>query len=216
MAWNEQKPVPTDLPDLGLASLITSNKLAFRQGIEKHSFWTDSSTNSIGVPRLSDGSAGPGAARAYYDVQSRASEPASPSKALAGRLFVTSDTTRFFGYIDFVGGVFGTHITPLGGKNLVTYLPSFATIAQNTRNLVQYGQSLNSTSRTTVAFPSAYSVAPKVQLTLLSDGTANPANFGVVGLLTSGTTNFAFQCATLFGSVSNFSVLWRSHGTVSI
>ena len=213
MVWNESKPSPTDIPNLELPSVITTNKTVLRQALEKHMFWTDSSTNSIGVTRLSEGSSGPGSARAYFDVESNVSVPLAPAKALAGRLFVTSDTSRLFGYIDFAGGGFGTAKAVLGSKNIVTYQPSFATIPQNTVTLVQFGTAVVG-SRTTVAFGSAYSVAPTVQLTIVSDGTANPANFGTVALLSSSITNFSAQLTALFGSVSNFSVLWRSHGTV--
>src|SRR5213594_1725154 len=120
MGWQESKPFPTDLPNLELASLITSNKIVFRQGVEKHSFWTDSSTNSIGQPRLSDGSAGPGSARAYVDVRSNLST-ANPPKALGGRLYIDSVTSQLYGYFPFAGGVAGTNAVPLGGVNAIVY-----------------------------------------------------------------------------------------------
>ena len=214
MVWNESKPAPPDLM-VELPSVITANKLAFRRAIEKHSFWTDSSTNSIGVPRLSDGSAGPGSCRAFYDGASNISQPLFAAHPLAGRLYVTSDTTQLFAYIDFVGGGAGTAGVPMGSHNLVSYWPSYATIPQNCLTLVQSGQTVVG-SNTTVPFPSTYSQTPTIQLTVLSDGTVNPANFGKVALVSSSTTNFVAQLTALFGSVSNFSVLWRSHGTVAI
>ena len=128
MAWNEQKPQPTDIPNLDLPSLITGNKIAFRQAVEKHSFWTDSSTNSIGQTRLSDGSFGPGSARAYFDVQSNVSTVDAASKDLGGRLFVTSDTSRLFGY--------GASPILLGSKNAIVYQTgSQATIPAGNRIL---------------------------------------------------------------------------------
>ena len=210
--WQENKPAPTDIPNTELPSLITGNKTVFRTGAEKHMFWTDSSTNSIGVVRLSDGSAGPGAARAYYDVESNFSTPLTAPKPLSGRLFVTSNTTRFFGWFPFSSAQ--PSQSALGGSNAVTYLPSFSTIATDTYTLVQMGKAAG--SAITVAFSTAYNLTPTIQLTILSDGTANPVNFGRIGLTSSSTTNFAFQLGAVYGSVSNFSVLWRSHGTVAL
>ena len=60
--FNENKPLATDLLN-ELPSLLTTNAIVFRQNVEKHSFWTDASGVSAGIPRLSDGSAGPGGAQ---------------------------------------------------------------------------------------------------------------------------------------------------------
>lgn len=220
MVWQEAKPSPTDIPNLELPSLITGNKTVFRTGAEKHLFWTDSSTNSIGIPRLSDGSAGPGAARAYYDTLSAVSRPLNPAKPLNGRLFVTSNSSHLFGYIAFAGGAGGTAAVPLGNKNAVAYLPSFATIAAGARVLVQFGSAatlgyatLSASSIIAVTFPTAYSAVPSVQVEPLSVGTSLFAEAQITSITVSG---FSLGVRTIFNPASSSTVtcLWRSFGTV--
>src|SRR5438270_159642 len=98
VTWRESKPITTD-PLSEFPSVLTAQAIAFRQAIEKHSFWTDASGLSAGVPRLSDGSAGPGTARAFFAIASSASTALGATKPLAGRLFVTSDTKQLVGYL---------------------------------------------------------------------------------------------------------------------
>jgi hypothetical protein len=216
MAWQEAKPSPSDIPNLDLASLITSNKLALRQGLEKHSFWTDASTNSIGIPRLSDGSFGPGACRAYFAPDSSMSTADAASKALAGRLFITSDTSRLFGFVD-------SSSTPvlLGSTRAITYATgSQATIPSNTRVLMQLGTASivatsSGTSIAAVTFPTAYDAAPRVTITPfgVSAFTVNLAFHALTSITASG---FSVALRSLGATPYATSVVWRSHGTVSI
>ena len=90
MPWRENKPDPDDkLNELG--EVIRSQKTEFRSALEKHFFWTDSSNASAGEPRLSDGSANAGTARAHFAAESAVSADRD------GKLFLASDTTRLFG-----------------------------------------------------------------------------------------------------------------------
>jgi hypothetical protein len=218
MPWNESKPSPTDIPNAELVSVITTNKIAFREGIEKHSFWTDSSGASIGLPRLSDGSFGPGSARAYYGTQSSVSTAESTTKAMSGRLQVTSDTSRLFGYLP-------TAIL-LGSKNAVVYQTgSQAAIQSNGRVLVQTGE-LNvvvpssGVSIYAVTFPTAYTVAPRVQVTASASTTiissAAAFTFPQLTLITASGFSIALGMHVSGGSEWTSHVLWRSHGTTSL
>ena len=211
MIWTENKPQPTDIPNLDLPSLITANKIAFRQAIEKHSFWTDSSTNSIGQTRLSDGSFGPGSARAYFDTQSRISASDESTKPLEGRLFVTSDTSRLFG--------FGAGPVLLGSKNAIVYQTgSQATIAQNNRVLLCSSiQSVVATSSGTsyasVVFPVTYNAAPRVLVTPISSVTVRVS---IPSVLTITTSGFSVSFRLFSGTEQAANFYWRSHGTVPI
>lgn len=218
--WNENKPAGTDIPNAGLASILTSNKQAFREGAEKHLFWTESSGLSAGQPRFSSGSTGPGAARAFYDVASNLSSQVSATKALDGRLYIASDTKRFFGYA-------GSLSVPLGSVDATvwatstwsTVASSAATIQSDVKVLCQSGVGNANTaaaggSRVTTTYPTAYAVAPFVQAVSMSTNTTNFNNCAVVA---SGTTSFSVILTTIYGNtVSGATFLWRSHGTVAL
>lgn len=214
MAWNESKPSPTDKPNLELASLITQNRLAFRQAIEKHSFWTDSSGASAGVPRLSDGSFGPGSCRAYFDTASNVSSNDSATKAMSNRFYVTSDTTRLF-YHDGLTGRF----VLIGSNNALVYQTgSQVTIQSNTRYLVQNGvqtvvATSSGTSYASVVFTHAYNAAPQVQIQPLSKATSEVLT---ASLLTITASGFSVSLKDLFGATVSRSINWRSHGSVSL
>lgn len=219
MVWNESKPTPNDKPNLELASLITSNKLAFRQAVEKHSFWTDSSTNSIGVPRLSEGSDGPGSARAFYDVVSNVSNNATNNAArpLEGRLFLASDTSQLF---TFYGPL--PTVANVGGSKSVTYLTgSQATIPQNNFVLGQFGTisivaTSSGTSFAAVSFTSTYNVAPRVNVTPFSVS-AHTVNLSIPAVTNITTSGFSVALRTGFGGGAYATTLmWRSFGTIGI
>lgn len=207
MVWHELKPAAGD-PLSEFPSVMTDQAVTLRQGLEQHLFWTDSSGASAGVPRFADGTAGPGAARSFFDVESNASSQVSATKALGGRLFVASDTSRLFAYAA------SGHSVLAGSAFAIVHATSTATIPSNTQTLVQLGSfSMASTSTTTTAFPSAYSAAPIVQLMPMSTGTTN---FWTAAVLGSTTTNFTTRLGVLFGNASPLTVYWRSHGTVSL
>lgn len=207
MVWHELKPAAGD-PLSEFPSVMTDQALTLRQGLEQHLFWTESSGASAGIPRFVDGSAGPGAARAFFDVESNASSQVSATKALGGRLFVASDTSRFFAYAP------SGHSVLAGSASAIVHATSTATIPTNTQVLVQLGAfSIVSTSTTTTAFPSAYSAAPFVQLMPMSTGTTNLWNAALLG---STTTNFTVRLGVIFGSASPLTVYWRSHGSVAL
>lgn len=214
MTWIERKPTQTDIPNAELSSLLTSNKQTFRAAVERYSFWTDSSGVSAGIPRFSATSAGPGGFRAFFDVESNTSSALTSVKALSGRLYLTSDTGILYGY-GSTSTLSSTATILLGGYNAVVYTDnSFTTIGTRQRVLTQQGvASCASGSVTTIAFPSAYSAAPVVQLTAYTSAIANLYN---VSLKTSGTTNFSVLPIAVWGTASPLTVVWRSHGSVAL
>jgi len=203
----ESKPIGTDLLT-ELPSLLTSNAIAFRQNVEKHSYWTDSSGVSAGDMRFSDGSFGPGAARAFFDVNSNVSSQISATKPMSGRLYIASDTSRLYAYTS-------DRTLPVGGARAIVYRTSAATIQSNVRVLVQVGTQTNVTTSTqTITFPTAYSVAPNIQTTVFSNVTTD---YAIAEIMGSRTTCFGLSVTTLFGTaVSAWTVMWRSHGTVAL
>lgn len=215
MAWQDNKPSPSDIPNAELSSLISGNKLFFRQAIERHSFWTDSSGASIGVPRLSDGSFGPGAARAYFDVYSNLSTSDRSTKALSGRLFLASDTSRLFGFSSETATVL------LGSKDIVVYQTgSQATIPTNMRVLVQIGSgsivaTSSGTSLAAVTFPSAYSAAPHVQVTPMS-ASVHTVNLAFVALTSITASGFSVALRSHGATAYATTFWWRSHGSVAL
>lgn len=209
MAWNPLKPSATD-PLSEFPSALSNNKIAVRDALEAHFFWRESSGNSAGIPRLSNGSFGPGSARAYFCLQSQVSSPAAPTRAQSGRLAVTSDTSRFF-------AIHSGGSSLLGGKNMVmSFGSSIGTIVNGTRWLVQSGSSagLNGTGTNyIIAFPTAYAAtAPFLQL--VSAG-SNVTDHYVPLLLASTSTNFTVATVGL-GSLNSTTVYWRSEGTVAL
>lgn len=208
MPYRETKPEATDLLS-ELPSVLTGQAIAFRQAIERHSFWTDSSGLSAGLPRLSDGSAGPGSARAFFDVASSASTALATVKPLAGRLYITSDTSRFLIYS-------GSNTTvPLGGNLAIVYGgDSLATIAAGTRFLAQSSNtSVVVNSRTTVPFPTTYNVAPRITV---APGSATTTDFFTAAVLGSTTTNVTLSAVRVYGSSNTCTIWWRSTGTVNL
>jgi hypothetical protein len=204
--WTELKPASSDIPNDELPSVLTGQAIVLRTAIEKHSFWTDSSGVSAGIMRLSEGSYGPGAARAFFDVASNLSNTVHATKPLGGRFYITSDTSRFYSFT--TSGV----TTQLGSTRAIVY----QTPALNTdeRVLVQIGSAAGSGSVATVAFSTSYSVPPVMQLTPLIS--ASSLSISIAELTTSGTTNFSFRVKNVWGLGNACNVLWRSHGTVAL
>jgi hypothetical protein len=219
MVWSDGFPSPSDSPDNRLASLLTTQKVAFRTAIEKHSFWTDSSLASAGIPRLSMNSFGPGSCRAYFAPASSLSTHAAADKAITGRLFVTSDTSRLYTWMipNASYGLLDDQYTVLvGGKNAIVWKPSTATITPNFRVMVQNGTSVCTVgSRNTIDLPLGYAAtAPAIQLQAMSTVTTDLVN---IALIASTRTNFTVSALTVFGSTAtSFSVMWRSHGTAAL
>jgi len=211
MVWDDRKPQIND-PLAEFPSLMTGNAIAFRQGVEKYSFWTDSSGLSAGIPRLSAASLGPGAARAYYGNESSLSTAASVNKPLEGRFFVALDTGRLYAFSPSAA------TAQLGGVNHIVWQPSAATIPSNTRVLVQQG-SVNAIvpgalGLQPVTFPSAYSVAPTVQATILSLGTTDILMAFVTSITTVGCSIGCHQLMS--ASAASHTAYWRSHGTAAL
>ena len=210
--WRETKPTNSD-PLNEYPSVMTTQAIAFRQAVEKHSYWTDSSGNSKGDMRLSDGSFGPGSARAFFDVESNCSSTVSTTKALSGRLYITSDTSKFLGYSS-------ANTALLGGNSVVVWMPSAATIAAGSRVLVQTGSLSGDTGGAVIglggniiAFPTAYSAVPEVQVQEYSLGTTDIFTSAVTK---STTTNFVLRVSRVWGSKSTTTVVWRAIGTVAL
>lgn len=204
--WNELKPGAHD-PLSEFPSAVTTNAIAFRTGLEKHSFWTDSSGVSAGIPRLSDGSFGPGSFRAFFAPLSSLSTAASTAKPLAGRLYITSDTSRLYGFTS-------TGTVPLGSRNIVVFIgTSGTTILSGVRTLVQTGSLLSVPGSSTVTFGTAYAVAPLVEIQVQSSGTTH---FGSAKANTVTATTFSSSLSAVYGDNSAMTILWRSIGTVAL
>lgn len=204
MSWTETKPAASD-PLNELVSILTSQAILFRQGIEKHSFWTDSSGVSAGIPRLSETSGGPGAARAFYDVESNLSSDVSATKPLAGRLFVSSDGSRLWGYSS------GDTI-PLGGVKAIVY--KTPTAVTDSRVLVQLGSLSLGASVITTAFTTAYSRQPTLQFGYMPTSSDSEV---IASVVSSSTTMFAAVARNVWGAGTIAqTVMWRSLGTVAL
>lgn len=219
MVWSDGFPSPTDAPDGRLPSLLTTQKIAFRTGVEKHSFWTDSSLASAGVPRLSMNSFGPGSCRAYFGTASSLSTAVTTYKPITGRLFITSDTSRLYTWVPAqaeYGFLDNEKQVLVGSRKAITWqVGSQVTMQTNCRVVVQVGSTpMTVSSVTTIAFPVGYAAtAPTIQLQAMS----GVATAMVQPTLTSsGTTNFSISGLTFFGTVSDFTILWRSHGTAAL
>ena len=206
--FNENKPIGTDLLS-DLPSLLTNNAIAFRAAVEKHSYWTDASGVSAGDMRLSDGSSGPGSARAYFDVASNFTGSLATVKPLSGRLYIASDTSRLYTYDPQLSGVL------IGGTRTIVYRVSTATIPSNVRTLIQTGtQTAVGISTQTITFPNAYGDIPNIQATVFTTALTDYAMPLIKG---STTTCFGLSIATLFGATASaYTVVWRSHGTTTL
>lgn len=210
--WNENKPEATD-PLSELPSVFTTNAIRFRQAIEKHSYWTDSSGLSAGQTRFSDGSFGPGSFRAFYDVQSNLSSALSTVKPLAGRLYLASDTKHLFGF-GSLSTVTSYTTMALGSRNMVAYLGSSqATIQSNVRVLIQYGSITTTVGSSTVTFGTAYTVTPVVQLQPMSSTTTL---FAIAQANVVAADHFSLSLQTVYGSSANITVMWKSYGTAAL
>jgi len=201
--WRDTKPTSGDLLS-ELPSVLTNQQTAFRQAIEKHSFWTDSSGLSAGIPRLSDGSFGPGAARAFYGTASQVS-----AINVNAKLMITSDTSRFY--------VVGSGLSALiGGKNaVVSGTPDSLAIMAGCRVLVQssYVTNVTTVSASVATYPIAYAVAPVIMLTA-AGSVATHGWYPYIGNGSPLSMNCAISTTGLAGSACT--VYWRSEGTVPL
>lgn len=219
MAWTDGAPSPSDSPDARLASLFTTQKIAFRTAIEKFSFWTDSSLASTGVPRLSDGSFGPGACRAFFAPASSFSTTLTGTKPVIGRFFVTSNTTRLYTWVPAIAAYgFLDAETPIlvGSKNAIVWQgASQVTMQTNARVVTQIGTTpITSSTTTQITFPVSYAAtAPVVQVQVFSSVTTAMAVAQVTSLLSTG---FILSVGTVFGTTADYTCTWRSHGTASL
>ena len=133
------------------------------------------------------------------------------AKELGGRLFVTSDTTRLFGY--------GAGPILLGSKNAIVYQTgSQATIPAGNRILeCMSTQSVvatsSGTSYATVTFPVTYNTAPRVLVTPISVATVRVT---IPSVLTITTSGFSVSFRLFSGTEQAANFYWRSHGSVSI
>lgn len=201
--WRDSKPAGTD-PLSEYPSLLTSQMAAFRAAIEKHLFWTEASGASAGIPRLSDGSFGPGAARTFYDTASRVSAVSTNV-----RLMITSDTSQLY--------VLGSGLSVLiGGKNaVVSGTPDSPAIAAGCRVLIQSSYVTNVTiAGTSVAtYPIVYAVPPVIMLT--AAGSVATHGWRPYIVFNSPTTvSCGISASGLVGSACT--VYWRSEGTVPL
>jgi len=206
MPWIENKPKPNDLlAEIG--ALVRSQKSNFRAGIEKHYFWRESSGLSAGEPRLSDGSFGPGSARAFYAPASELS-----TNATSGVLYIDSTNSRFYLLTSDTTVLLG------GRQTIVMGGASVATIASNARTLVQSGISTGITGDSTerIDFPTPYTgSAPFVEV-------QSGWSTGVLAYLTAmtavNTSGISVHIEYVGGGANpgDGAILWRSVGTVAL
>lgn len=204
MTWDENKPRLKDLI-LDIGPVLHSHKTEFRAGIEKHFFWDESSGASAGEPRLSDGSLGPGSARAFYGAASEVSANRD------GGMMVTSDTSRLYGLTSLSSAGIG------GSLAVIDY--SAATIPTNKRNLVQSGTVAEDTGSYTTAFPTAYDGVPALRIQATKAMSSNtdfdgwsavtgdtPPETGITLEASGDTAHSTLEGAT--GLPSTFTVHW--------
>ena len=202
MTWPESKPVQGDLvSDLG--SVLRSHKTEFRAGLEKHFYWTDNSNSSAGEPRLSDGSFGPGSARAFYGTASEV------SAFRDGSLMVTSDTSRLFGLTSGASVLLGSSRAIVSDGSAIAAVPG-------SRRLIQSGLTFASLGDSGHSFPTAYSsVPPSMLIQRIVDGDAGFDLGRRVSIAQIGTSSFTLRVENA-GGASAMTILWRSDGTRSL
>src|SRR5213080_1767111 len=148
--WNEAKPESTDLI-AEFPSVVTQQLVAFREGMEKHFFWTVSSGLSAGEPALSSASTWPGSARAFFGTQSQVSASKS------GRLMLTSDTSRLYAVGTGAPSLLGSRTAIVEDANYTRsdLTASLATITEGTRWFVQSGTKTGAGTSGSVTFPTS-------------------------------------------------------------
>ena len=202
MTWPESKPVQGDLvSDIG--SVIRSHRTELRAGLEKHFFWNDNSNSSAGQPRLSDGSFGPGSARAFYGPQSEVSAYRD------GSLMVTSDTSRLFGLTSDASVLIGSAQAVISDGTGVAAVAGHAQMIQSGLTFASLGDSGHS-------FPSTYASPPKTMLIQrIVDGDAGFDLGRRVAIAQIGTSTFTLRVENA-GGASGMTILWRSDGSIGI
>lgn len=194
VAWDESTPADGDSLGQG-DDIIRSLKSAIRTGLDSEHVWPSSGGAGVGVHRA-------GSARAFVGVQSLVS-----SADTAGRLMVTSDTSRLFGV-----GSNGTCLLGAGPNSL-----SLGTTPANLSNQIQRHCWVEEVGAAT-SFPTAvtipnsgYSGLPYVFLSVWNESDA-----GVMAKVNTvsktGFTLNAYDAADVpIGS--GITVFWRSLGS---
>lgn len=213
MTWQEKKPEQTDIPNAELASLLTGQKQTFRGYLEQHFYWTASSGVSAGIPLLSDGSFGPGSARAAY-IPSSAQSATTAYPLKPGSFVITTDTNNLIGYSGSTTSIL------LNSQNALVPQASIATIPAGAKWLVQSGSVSSTTAGTTligtsvVTFSTPYNGTPVVLASAY--GNTPPADFYLAGVQSITSVGFTASFnASAAGGNSTITVVWRSEGTVN-
>lgn len=202
--WDETVPAGAESVGLGYAR-IESVKSTVRQGLDSEHVWA-ASGGTIGQHRA-------GSARAFYGPQSQVSASNSASTTSVvddGRMMVTSDTSRLFGVNSLGTVLLGPG--PLG-LSVGSYTP--VSFPQRLYVATEVGFDFSATSAHSVAFASAFSAAPFVQVSAstVASAASNPLDIKLLALTTTG-----FQChlvdstsgAGVFGAVQWFAVGHRA------
>jgi len=211
MSWREDKPAGTDIPNADLTALFNSQRTHFSAYVGKHFFWNDSSNVSAGIPRLSDGSPGPGSAHAFYGTASQVS-----AAGAAGKLMLTSDTSRFY-------GLHSTQSTLLGGTAAIVYSgasTSLTTITAGTRWLIQSGfttANVVAAQNFNIVFPISYAAtAPFVEITPIGSSTTYVITSGTSTTAPPTASGMSVTVVVRGGNTSVAGFYWRSIGTVTL
>ena len=192
LLWNESAPADTDNAGQG-DDEIRSLKTSIRNGLAAEHVWPSNTGSGFGVHAL-------GSARAFYDVESNVS-----SSGTDGRLFVASDTSRFFH-----AGSGGTML--LGGQNAILG-GGQPTGGQGFYWASEFGAVFSSTTTTTIVFNnSGFSGVPIVTMSIVTSAAVG----GIVGQITSVTaTQFTVQgfIVNTGTNTSKFTIMYQSIGT---
>lgn len=196
--WDEA--VPADSENAGLGALrIRSLETTVQQVLDsEHNFPAAGGANT-GYHRL-------GSARAFFDVESNVS-----SSGTDGRLYVASDTSRFF-HVGSAGTMF------LGAQGTIV---AATAPGQNWYWALESGSvTPDSNGSATVAIPnSGYSGVPQVTVTAWKQA-ASPTNYRPFAWVSGNPTATSFGIGawdnTSNSGASRCQVLWTSLGTRSL
>lgn len=200
--WDEASPAGSEKVGLG-DDRIRSTKTSVRNALDSEHFF-DSSSSTAGAHR-------PGSARAFYGAQSAVS--ASMQTADAGRLMLTSDTTRLFSVDSRGTGLVGAGPMSL---SLDAVLDARSVLTMPTLPLQRWSLMagrIASGGTFQVTFPnSGFSASPMVFLSV--DSTSLPSDGRIARLLRVEASTFSgfVQNSENGDAVDGVDVMWLALG----
>ena len=196
MSWHEDRPQDTDRVT-DWAATLRARKVDVRSALSKHFYFQEHSGTSAGIPRLSTTT--PGSARAFFGLASQVSAYRD------GALFVTSDTSRFY-------GLTSTSSFLLGGRDVVVFNSPAAgeTADQRYISQISFARGLGKGSYTT-NWGTPFAEVPRV---VLSQEVNVYTNFYTVSLSSVSAGGFSFGLGYLGTGAdpSNCTIHWLASG----